>query len=234
MSSFDDDDDDDDRSVTSEVTTMSEVSGVSALTNAMSEMGGAGHGDDASAYGDYDGYDDHYAGDGNEPCEHACCYCGIRDPNCMARCVDTGKWFCNARGKGRASHIVQHLVLARKTQVALHEKGQLGDITLECYACGTKNIFNLGVVFAQKQQAMALLCREPCLNNANALKDMEWDPSEWKPLLVERALEDWVAKVPTMKQQVRTPLCPFVPVPPPALPPVPLYMRLRMCMSLRA
>ena len=59
MSSFDDDDDDDDRSVTSEVTTMSEVSGVSALTNAKSEMGGAGHGDDASAYGDYDGYDDY-------------------------------------------------------------------------------------------------------------------------------------------------------------------------------
>ena len=27
--------------------------------------------------------------------EWACAYCGIQDPACVAKCVATGKWFCN-------------------------------------------------------------------------------------------------------------------------------------------
>eukprot|EP00605_Chrysophyceae_sp_TOSAG23-4_P001093 GSChrysophyteH1.ASY1.ANO1.1199.1 assembled CDS len=175
MSGFDDDDD---RSYTSE------VSGVSALTNTMSHLGG---GEDAqSEYGgDYDGYEDGYAGEDGEECEHACAYCGIRDPSCVAKCVETGKWFCNGRGVTRSSHIIQHLVYAKKNIVSLHADGLLG------------------VVFASKQRAMALICRDSCLRDKSGLKELEWDPEEWKPVIKEKALDDWVCSVPDIKVQVR-------------------------------
>lgn len=28
---------------------------------------------------------------------HACRYCGIHDPACVVRCVESNKWFCNSR-----------------------------------------------------------------------------------------------------------------------------------------
>ena len=37
-------------------------------------------------------------------------YCGLCDPSCVVKCVDTGKWFCNGRGNTSASHVIQHLV----------------------------------------------------------------------------------------------------------------------------
>jgi hypothetical protein len=28
---------------------------------------------------------------------HSCRYCGIHDPSCVVRCVESNKWFCNSR-----------------------------------------------------------------------------------------------------------------------------------------
>ena len=42
--------------------------------------------------------------------EYACSYCGLSDPCCVVKCVDSGKWFCNGRGNTSASHVIQHLV----------------------------------------------------------------------------------------------------------------------------
>jgi regulator of nonsense transcripts 1 len=44
--------------------------------------------------------------------EHACRYCGIHSPACVARCnvPSCRKWFCNSRGNTSGSHIVNHLV----------------------------------------------------------------------------------------------------------------------------
>lgn len=44
--------------------------------------------------------------------EHACKYCGITNPACVARCnvPSCRKWFCNSRGNTSGSHIVNHLV----------------------------------------------------------------------------------------------------------------------------
>jgi hypothetical protein len=43
---------------------------------------------------------------------HACDYCGIFNPDCVVRCCEKGcgKWFCNSKAQGLASHIVLHLV----------------------------------------------------------------------------------------------------------------------------
>mmetsp|Transcript_11638 Transcript_11638/g.31346 ORF Transcript_11638/g.31346 Transcript_11638/m.31346 type:complete len:1021 (-) Transcript_11638:846-3908(-) len=128
--------------------------------------------------------------------ECACAYCGIYDPACVVKDVKDGKWFCNARGSAPGSHIVMHLVRARHREVVLHKESPLGDQPLECYCCGTKNVFLLGFVPAQGDSVVVLLCREPCLH-ANGLKDMKWDLDKWQPLIEDRAFLSWLVKVPT-------------------------------------
>lgn len=49
--------------------------------------------------------------------EWACRFCGIHDPACVVRCVESGKWFCNSCGNASGSHIIQHLVRSRNNQV---------------------------------------------------------------------------------------------------------------------
>ena len=57
-----------------------------------------------------------YATDAEAP-EWACRFCGIHDPACVVRCVESGKWFCNSCGNASGSHIIQHLVRSRNNQV---------------------------------------------------------------------------------------------------------------------
>lgn len=78
--------------------------------------------------------------------EHACSYCGIYDPACVVKCVESNKWFCNGRGNTSASHIIQHLVKSKNKQVCLHPESPLGETVLECYNCGNKNAFLLGFI----------------------------------------------------------------------------------------
>ena len=47
----------------------------------------------------------------------ACSFCGICDPTCVVKCVEDGKWFCNATGGTSGSHIVHHLVRGGYKQV---------------------------------------------------------------------------------------------------------------------
>jgi regulator of nonsense transcripts 1 len=74
------------------------ASGVAALS--FEEPVGAGAGEDGYDYGKGDFV------------EHACRYCGIHNPACVARCnvPSCRKWFCNSRGNTSGSHIVNHLV----------------------------------------------------------------------------------------------------------------------------
>ena len=105
--------------------------------------------------------------------EFACRYCGIHDPACVAKCVESDKWFCNGTaaassatttatsnrrsnnnnnnnnkgvGSSSSSHLVHHLVRSRSHQVQLHPDSPLGDTILECYNCTNKNVFVLGFV----------------------------------------------------------------------------------------
>lgn len=134
--------------------------------------------------------------------EYACTYCGIYDPACVVKCVDSNKWFCNGRGNTSASHIIQHLVRSKSKQVSLHPESPLGETVLECYNCGSKNVFLLGFISAKNDSVVVLLCREPCLS-IGALKDMDWDLSQWMPLIEDRSFLSWLVKVPTEKEQLR-------------------------------
>ncbi|XP_051144708.1 regulator of nonsense transcripts 1 homolog [Andrographis paniculata] len=136
--------------------------------------------------------------------EHACRYCGVTNPACVARCnvPSCRKWFCNSRGNTSGSHIVNHLVRAKHKEVCLHKDSPLGETILECYNCGCRNVFLLGFISAKTESVVVLLCREPCLS-VNALKDMNWDLSQWCPLIDDRCFLQWLLKVPSEQEQLR-------------------------------
>jgi regulator of nonsense transcripts 1 len=144
--------------------------------------------------------------------EFACRYCGIHDPACVAKCVESDKWFCNGtaaaatsnrRSKGigssSSSHLVHHLVRSRSHQVQLHPDSPLGDTILECYNCTSKNVFVLGFVpavgAANGNGVVVLLCRV-CVETLPALKDMDWDLTAWHPLIQDRRFLPWLIKRP--------------------------------------
>ncbi|XP_039134628.1 regulator of nonsense transcripts 1 homolog isoform X1 [Dioscorea cayenensis subsp. rotundata] len=136
--------------------------------------------------------------------EHACRYCGVQNPACVVRCnmPSCRKWFCNSRGNTSGSHIVNHLVRAKHKEVCLHKDSPLGETILECYNCGCRNVFLLGFISAKTESVVVLLCREPCLN-VNALKDMNWDLSQWCPLIDDRCFLQWLVKIPSEQEQLR-------------------------------
>ena len=103
----------------------------------------------------------------------ACSYCGLADPACVAKCVDTGKWFCNWSGGTSGSHLVQHLVRGKHRTVSLHKDSPLGDTVLECYNCGCRNVFVIGFVPAKADSVVVLLCRG-CVEGVPSLKSMDW------------------------------------------------------------
>ena len=130
--------------------------------------------------------------------ECACRYCGVRDAACLVMCSECRRWFCNGRGGMSASHIVQHLVRAKHKEIALHRDAPAGGAPIECYNCGTRNVFTLGYVPATSTSVVVLLCREPCaaLGHDRCVRNPEWDLSKWAPLVCERSLVSWLAAAP--------------------------------------
>nr|POF11623.1 regulator of nonsense transcripts 1 like [Quercus suber] len=133
---------------------------------------------------------------------HACAYCGIHNPSSVVKCLACAKWFCSARGNTSSSHIINHLVRARHKEVQLHPSSPLGDTTLECYNCGTKNVFLLGFIPAKSDTVVVLLCRQPCAAMPSS-KDMNWDTSKWQPLIEDRSFLPWLVNAPTDQEQMR-------------------------------
>lgn len=139
---------------------------------------------------------------GKELPPFACKYCGIHDPACVVQCNGCKKWFCNGRGSTSGSHIINHMVRSKHKEVTLHKDGSLGETVLECYSCGCKNVFILGFIPAKADSVVVLLCRQPCAAQSS-LKDMNWDPDQWKPLISDRMLLSWLVKVPSDEEQLR-------------------------------
>lgn len=126
---------------------------------------------------------------------HACTYCTVHDPLCVAKCNTCSKWFCNSKKHIQAAHIINHLVKSGHKEVSLHPDSPVGDAILECYNCGCKNIFLLGYVQSKGDSVVVLLCRQPCA--LNTPKDMDWDIESWSPLISERAILPWLVQEPT-------------------------------------
>ena len=84
----------------------------------------------------------------------------------------------------------------------MHADGPLGDSALECYKCGSRNVFLLGFIASKTDSVVILLCREPCAMD-RSLEAMDWDLSQWQPLIEDRCLLPWLVKVPTEDEQMR-------------------------------
>lgn len=136
--------------------------------------------------------------------EHACRYCGIHNPSCVVKCIfpSCKKWFCNGRGHTSGSHIIHHLVRSKHKEVSLHADSPLGETILECYNCGCRNVFLLGFIPAKSESVVVLLCRDPCATSS-AYKDMNWDVSQWLPLVEDRSFLPWLVKIPSEQEQLR-------------------------------
>ena len=87
--------------------------------------------------------------------------------------------------------------------MSLHPDSPLGETVLECYNCGSRNVFLLGYIPAKNDSVVVLLCREPCLS-LGALKDMDWDCTQWLPLIEDRSFLTWLVKSPTEQEQLRS------------------------------
>ena len=74
--------------------------------------------------------------------------------------------------------------------------GPLGETILECYNCGCRNVFLLGFIPAKADSVVVLLCRQPCAAQTS-LKDMNWDQTQWQPLINDRSFLPWLVKIPT-------------------------------------
>lgn len=128
--------------------------------------------------------------------EHACLYCGVHEPSYVAQCSQCKRWFCNGRGNMPGSHIVSHLVRAKHKEITLHKDGPLGETLLECYLCGSRNIFNLGFIPAKADSTVMLLCRQPCASQTDIIHEMNCDPEDWKPLICDRRFLLWLLRSP--------------------------------------
>lgn len=131
---------------------------------------------------------------------HSCAYCGLDTASSVVKCGTCDRWFCNGSNLRVGAHIVTHLVLLKHNVVSLHADLPLGADTLECYNCGSKNVFMLGFVAAKQDSVVVLLCRMPCAQ----LRDINWETNEWQPLIDQRRLLPWVAAVPLDEAMAHT------------------------------
>lgn len=63
-------------------------------------------------------------------------------------------------------------------------------------------MFLLGFIPAKADSVVVLLCRQPCASQSN-MRDIEWDVSQWQPLIEDRMFLSWLVKVPTEQEQLR-------------------------------
>ncbi|CAJ0561710.1 unnamed protein product, partial [Mesorhabditis spiculigera] len=143
--------------------------------------------------------DDEDEGKAIELSEFACKYCGFHDTKCVAQCDTCKRWFCNGKGITPMAHIIHHLVRSQHKAVNLHKDSHLGEHQLECYNCGSRNVFLLGFIPATKEQLIVILCRNQCTQQAQE----DWQYEEWKPLVYEKGLLKWLIEVPDEAKQLR-------------------------------
>lgn len=128
-----------------------------------------------------------------------CAYCGISNPLLLARCneKDCQKWFCNGRADEMSpSHIVFHFTKSRHKELHVGKDSLIGELNLECYHCSGKNIFLLGYLEAKEDDAVFILCREPCLTSCK-LDETKFEKSNWNPLIKDKSLVDWIVPHPS-------------------------------------
>lgn len=126
--------------------------------------------------------------------ETRCAYCGITNPLKLVKCneKDCQRWFCDgSNDEYSASHIVFHLTKSKHKEIFLNENSPIGEMVLECYSCGCKNIFLLGFLESREGDTGIILCREPCLSQCKIVED-KFEKVNWVPLIKDKKFLDWI------------------------------------------
>ncbi|KAL1281091.1 hypothetical protein QQF64_015691, partial [Cirrhinus molitorella] len=55
---------------------------------------------------------------------------------------------------------------------------------------------------SKADSVVVLLCRQPCASQSS-LKDINWDSSQWQPLIQDRCFLSWLVKIPSEQEQLR-------------------------------
>jgi hypothetical protein len=97
---------------------------------------------------------------------------------------------------------VYHLVRSKHKEVSLHKDSPLGDMVLECYVTGTRNVFQLGFIPCKSENVVVLLARDPGLN-LSSLKELNLDASQWQPLIQDKMFLPWLVKAPSENETLR-------------------------------
>ncbi len=136
----------------------------------------------------------------NREKEARCAYCGITNLDHLVKCneKDCQRWFCDGRlDEFSASHIVFHLTKSKHKEIFLNENSPIGEMVLECYSCGCKNIFLLGFLESREGDTGIMLCREPCLSQCKIVED-KFEKTRWVPLIKDKKLLEWI--VPSLNE----------------------------------
>lgn len=83
------------------------------------------------------------------------------------------------------------------TKIVHLERQVLNATTVDAVMC-----FSLDLFLQRQKSVVVILYREPCLS-VNTLKDMNWDLSQWCPLIDDRCFLHWLVKIPSEQEQLR-------------------------------
>lgn len=89
------------------------------------------------------------------PIEH-CLYCGVHNPECIAKCEICNYWFCNDSSSedNLGSHIFQHLRISSHKYLSSHRDNSKHIGHFKCEECRSTNCFNLQIT-----SNLQILCR---------------------------------------------------------------------------
>ena len=123
-----------------------------------------------------------------------CTYCLNSNPKTLSQCYECKQYFCNSVMPEFGSHLIIHLVRAKHKTIKLHKESALGDIILECFFCGRRNIFALGFApyRANKTNELIICCRKFNCSSSETISTHELNPQEWEPLIKEKRIVDFI------------------------------------------
>ncbi|KAH0795449.1 Regulator of nonsense transcripts 1 [Histomonas meleagridis] len=133
-----------------------------------------------------------------------CEYCGCTNESCLAQCAKTGLYFCNGKGQTKSSHIVHHLKTMKYDQIVLPESNKFRNIPLQCFVCGSTNIFNLGFLFTKDRKQIYISCRHPCRFDST-LTERNVD-TETFTSIISGGYVNTILKIPTPEEYTKIPM----------------------------
>ena len=118
-----------------------------------------------------------------------CLYCNCDDENCLVKCCESGKYFCNGIGEDSCSHIVHHLHHNQYHKIQLPPSNSYSKIDFCCFFCQNDNIFELSFIKKKEDGNYCIACSD-CIN----FKHIEYDLSikSKQDIIFQGSIQRWL------------------------------------------